>query len=581
MHRKIVRRQCPESGLEQLGLPDFLRRIYLSRGISRTEELELNLSGLQDVALVKGMPEAVNLLVESVMQGQRILIIGDFDADGATSTALALSALRAMGAKHCNYLVPNRFEFGYGLTPEIVELAREQNPDLIVTVDNGISSHEGVAYAKSLGMRVLVTDHHLPGDALPEADAIVNPNQPGCEFGSKNAAGVGVIFYVMCGLRARLRQLNWFSRSGISEPNMGEFLDLVALGTVADLVPLDRNNRILVNQGILRIRAGKARPGINALLACAGKKPSNLVTSDLGFIVGPRLNAAGRLDDMSLGIECLMAPDLIVANELAESLDKLNHERKNIEQQMKRDADEQLRQLDVANTAECWGVCLYDRAWHQGVIGILASRIKEKLYRPVIVFSEAEDFGGEGKPDRLLKGSARSIPGLHMRDALDLVAKRNPHLLKKFGGHAMAAGMTIEYRHLNEFRDAFDAVVRDRLSPSDLDAVILSDGTLDDAELNLDSVMLLNQSGPWGQQFPEPVFDDVFEIVQHRVLKERHLKLVVRRVSGATLLDAIMFNSEWVREALPQRVRLAYRPNVNEFRGNRSVQLLVDQIEAA
>ncbi len=578
MKKKIQRRPCPASGLENAGLPEFLRRIYLARGVSSESELDLVLSRLADTSQIKGMNAAIDLLERALRQQQNIVIVGDFDADGATSTALAICALREMGAENCHYLVPNRFEYGYGLTPEIVELAYQDKPDLIITVDNGISSIEGVETAKGLGIRVLVTDHHLPGDTLPQADAIVNPNQPGCAFASKNAAGVGVIFYVLCGLRARLRQMGWFRERSLPEPNMGNYLDLVALGTVADLVPLDQNNRILVEQGLRRIRAGKARPGINALLACAGKKPSNIVTSDLGFILGPRLNAAGRLDDMSVGIECLLAPDLLLANELAGTLDALNQERKKIEADMKRDAEIQLKDMKLDSSTESWGLCLYDKHWHQGVIGILASRIKEKLHRPVIVFAAAE-IDEYGKPT-MLKGSARSIPGLHMRDTLDRVAKKHPSLLKKFGGHAMAAGMSLEYGCLSQFRDAFDQAVRKLLDESALDATILTDGQLAESDLSLESVQRLNHAGPWGQQFPEPVFDDEFRVIQHKVLKERHLKLVVNLKNGSGMFDAIMFNSDWVRQSIPEQVRLVYRPNINEFRGNRSVQLLVDHIEA-
>lgn len=579
MKKSIIRRSIPQSQPDITGVPSFLNRIYLSRGIRSADALELTLKKLQDSSRLKGLSAAVNLLADALDHQSRILIVGDFDCDGATSTALAMHVLNAMGANQCQYLVPNRFEFGYGLTPEIVELAAQQKPDLIVTVDNGIGSHDGVERAHELGIKVLVTDHHLPGDSLPDAEAIVNPNQPDCDFPSKNAAGVGVIFYVLNALRAELRKRDWFESRELAELNMAEYLDLVALGTIADLVPLDGNNRILVNQGLKRIRAGRCRPGIRALLELAQKNIATIGARDMGFVVGPRLNAAGRLDDMSLGIECLLAEDTTRANELARRLDQLNQERKSIEQEMKRDADSQLGRLSLEANNMSWGLCLYEPHWHQGVIGILASRLKEKFHRPVIVFAPADD--DPMNPDPVLKGSGRSIDGFHLRDALDLIAKRHPELLSKFGGHAMAAGMTIRKSYFDAFSKAFDGVVREQLTKSDLDAVLITDGELSEFEMTLDTVSLLEASGPWGQQFPEPSFDGVFYKVQHRVLKGRHLKLVLAHQYGGPIFDAIQFNSDWVEKPIPERMRIVYRPNINEFRGKRSVQLMLDYIEPA
>ncbi len=574
--KRISRRAMPdEPGTLGSDIPAFLQRIYLARGIRSAAELELRLQHLADNSRLKGLDAAIELLLSALREQQRILVVGDFDADGATSTALCVSALRAMGG-HCDYLVPNRFEYGYGLTPEIVELAATLNPDLIITVDNGIASVEGVAAAQARGIKVLVTDHHLPGDTLPDAEAIVNPNQPGCEFLSKNAAGVGVIFYVLSSLHSAIRKC--VDLAHLPKVSMADYLDLVALGTVADLVPLDRNNRILVEQGIRRMRVGRCRPGILALLAVAQKDYRQLRSVDLGFIVGPRLNAAGRLDDMSLGIECLLTNDPLEARHLAQQLDDLNRQRKGIEEEMKRDAEQQLAGLGELEAEQQWGVCLYDENWHQGVIGILASRIKEKLHRPAIVFAPADPAATAD--DDLLKGSARSISGLHMRDALDLVAKRHPELLSKFGGHAMAAGMTIRCADFHAFASAFDAVVREVLTADDLTATLYTDGELADSELSMAAIEMLQLAGPWGQQFPEPRFDDEFHVVQSKVLKERHLKLVLSRAESGQLYDAIQFNSDWVRQPPPSRARVVYRPDINEFRGERKVQLLVDYLEA-
>ncbi|MFT5716843.1 MAG: single-stranded-DNA-specific exonuclease [Oleiphilaceae bacterium] len=577
MKKTILRRDEHSTASPIATIPPFLSRIYHSRGVFNAEDLELSLANLLDSSQLRGIDVAVKLLVDAFQHKQKIMIVGDFDCDGATSTALAVHALRSMGAYDCQYLVPNRFEFGYGLTPEIVDLAATMQPDLIVTVDNGISSIDGVNRAKSLGIKVLVTDHHLPGDQTPDADAIVNPNQALCGFLSKNAAGVGVIFYVMSALRSALRELAWFEKNSIKEPNLGNYLDLVALGTVADLVPLDKNNRIFVEQGLKRIRAGRCRPGIRAILACAQRKPENIRASDMGFAIGPRLNAAGRLDDMSLGIECLLSEDEYSANQLALRLDQLNQDRKSIEADMKMDADIKLHEMDFGKGEMAWGLCLYEAHWHQGVIGILASRVKEKFHRPVIVFAPAADDPTIENPE--LKGSARSISGFHMRDALDIIAKRHPTYLSKFGGHAMAAGMTIEKKHLKEFTQAFDTVVREQLTVQDLESTLLSDGALSENELTIECVNMLELAGPWGQQFPEPRFDDTFELVQQRVLKDKHLKLVLTKPGSSQMFDAIQFNSEWVGKSLPEQIRVAYRPNINEFRGRKSVQLMIDHIE--
>ena len=577
MKKTIIRRDSQNTTTPIATIPIFLSRIYNSRGVFNAEDLELSLSKLLDSSQLLGIDAAVKLLVEALQNKQKIVIVGDFDCDGATSTALAVHALRAMGAFDCQYLVPNRFEFGYGLTPEIVDLAATMQPDLIVTVDNGISSIDGVNRAKALGIKVLVTDHHLPGDQIPDADAIVNPNQASCAFLSKNAAGVGVIFYVMSALRSALRALAWFEKNSLKEPNLGDYLDLVALGTVADLVPLDKNNRILVEQGLKRIRAGRCRPGIRAILASAQRKPENIRASDMGFAIGPRLNAAGRLDDMSLGIECLLAEDEDSANQFAQRLDQLNQDRKSIEADMKMDADIKLQEMDFGEGEMDWGLCLYEAHWHQGVIGILASRVKEKFNRPVIVFAPADDDPTIENPE--LKGSARSISGFHMRDALDIIAKRHPTYLSKFGGHAMAAGMTIEKKHLKKFTQAFDTVVREQLTTQDLEATLLSDGALSENELTIECVNMLELAGPWGQQFPEPRFDDTFELIQQRVLKEKHLKLVLAKQGSTQMFDAIQFNSEWVGKTIPAQIRVAYRPSINEFRGRKSVQLMIDHIE--
>ncbi len=569
-----ISRRTAANGEDELPetLHPVLRRVYLARGVTTAEGLGLGLEQLLPAAGLKGIEAAVALL-ESVLEAQgRILVVGDYDADGATSTALALLVLRAFGCEKVGYLVPNRFEFGYGLSPEIVELAARQQPDLIITVDNGIASISGVSRAAELGIPVLVTDHHLPGEQLPAAAAIVNPNQPGDGFASKNLAGVGVIFYLLVALRARLRQAGWFERCGLAVPNMAEWLDLVVLGTVADLVVLDQNNRILVEQGLRRIRAGRCRPGIEALIRLAGRDQSRLVASDLGYAIGPRLNAAGRLEDMGLGIECLLADDPSAALQMAVELDRLNRTRREIEQQMQEQAQQLLQQLHREMQGEIpLALCLYDPDWHQGVVGILASRIKEKYHHPVIAFAD----GGDG----ILKGSARSVPALHIRDLLERIASRHAGLIERFGGHAMAAGLSLTKQNLERFRQAFEAEAADWLDPAELVGELLSDGELEAEALGLELAQLLRQAGPWGQGFPAPLFDGWFQVLQQRVVGERHLKLRLRTEQGDAELDGIAFNQAEIGE-LASQVRLAYRLDVNEFRGRVQPQLVVEYIQS-
>ena len=570
---RIESRVLPEQ-LPDLGdLPPLLTRLYAARGVRSAAELDRSLKSLLPVSLFKGMDQAVKVLREALEQRQSILIVGDFDCDGATASAVAVLGLRAMGAARVDYLVPNRFEYGYGLTPEIVEVALEREPQVLVTVDNGISSVDGVAAARAAGLKVVVTDHHLPGERLPEADAIVNPSQPGCDFPSKAIAGVGVIFYVLMALRAELRGIGWFTPQR-PEPNLGELLDLVALGTVADVVPLDANNRILVHQGLARIRAGRCRPGIRALLEVARRPAERLASTDLGFIIGPRLNAAGRLDDMSLGIECLLTDDEQLALDMARELDSLNRDRKSIEQDMQQQALTMLDETGFQDSDLPFGLCLFDPRWHQGVIGILASRLKERYHRPVIAFADA----GDGQ----IKGSARSVSGLHIRDALDSVAAGNPGLISKFGGHAMAAGLSLPAEHFEAFREAFDREVRRQLCAEDLTGRLLCDGELAPDEFNLQLAAALRDAGPWGQHFPEPGFHGRFNLVQQRLVGERHLKMVLQPTGGAEILDAIAFNIDpdiWPDPNIRQ-VQLVYSLDVNEYRGRQSLQLMVRHLQA-
>jgi len=573
--KKILRpREVPALPADLDGIHPVLARIYAARGVRSADQLVRSLQGLHKPHM-KGMETALTLLEAALRERKRILIVGDFDADGATSTVLAVRALRAMGAVSVDYLVPNRFTYGYGLTPEIVALAcSTKKPDLIVTVDNGISSIEGVAAANALGMQVLITDHHLPGAVLPDAAAILDPNQPGCDFPSKNLAGVGVVFYLLSRLRTQLKERGWFAENNIPEPVMADFLDLVALGTVADVVPLDANNRVLVHQGLARIRAGRCRPGITALLAIAGKSPAQLVATDLGFQVAPRLNAAGRLDDMSHGIECLLTDSPDLAAQYAAELDGLNIERRQIESGMQQEAMHVLHTFALDKTALPFGLTLFHRDWHQGVIGILAGRLKERFHRPVIAFAPAAPGADE------LKGSARSIPGVHIRDVLDAVAARNPGLITRFGGHAMAAGLSLPATHLEDFRSAFNAAVRDVVDPRDLEPVLYSDGELPAECFTEPFADILREAGPWGQAFPEPLFHGEFHCLEQRVLKERHLKLSVAHPASNRVFDAIAFNvdrEQWPNQA--SRVRLAYRLDINEFRGSRSLQLRVEHLE--
>ncbi|WP_271272892.1 single-stranded-DNA-specific exonuclease RecJ [Aliamphritea hakodatensis] len=568
----IRRRDVNADGAVFNQVHPLLARIYASRGLFDADRLGRQLNQLQNGQNIRGLDDAAQRLAQAVMHQQSILIVGDFDCDGATSTALGMLALGMMGARRVDYLVPNRFEYGYGLSPEIVAVAAQRAPDLIVTVDNGISSVTGVTAANEAGIDVIITDHHLPGAVLPDACAIVNPNQPGCDFSEKSTCGVGVIFYVMAALRRLLQQQGWFAGQNIPMPNLGSLLDLVALGTVADVVPLEENNRILVHQGLQRIRAGQARPGILALLDISGRSRHNLVASDLGFALAPRLNAAGRLDDMSVGIECLLCNDPDRARALAVQLDELNQERRGIEQEMQQQALTLLDKLELDDAELPFGVCLFQEDWHQGVIGILASRIKEKLNRPVVAFAAGDD--GE------LKGSARSVAGFHIRDGLDAVAAKHPQLLKKFGGHAMAAGMTIVADQLDAFQAAFDAEVRRQMSAEQLQHSVLTDGALSGQDFTLQTAELLREGGPWGQHFPEPLFDGEFSLIQQRIVGQRHLKVVLMDPESGIAVDGIHFNADtkcWPDQSI-QKVRAVYRLDVNEFRGQRNVQLMIDHL---
>lgn len=551
----------------------LLQRIYQARGISSDADLNLQLSQLPSPDLMLGIDAAVGNLIEVLNLKQNIVIVGDFDVDGATSSALMLLALKAMGYDSVDFLVPNRFDYGYGLTPEIVELAHQKQPHLIITVDNGISSIEGVNYANKLGIKVIVTDHHLPGKELPSAAAIVNPNQPNCEFPCKNLAGVSVAFYLLCALRAKLREQDWFAKKSIQEPNMADYLDLVALGTVADVVPLDQVNRILVHQGLLRIRAGNARPGINALLKIAGKNPAQIVASDMGFAVAPRLNAAGRLDDISYGIRCLITDDRGEALERAQELEQFNQDRKAIERDMQIEALKIVENLALDEQAQLpAALCLYQPDWHQGVVGLLASRIKDKFHRPVAVF--AKDDSGN------LKGSVRSVAGLHIRDALDAVATQNPGLITKFGGHAMAAGLSLEESKFDQFQLALEQQVASTIDPQDLEATMQTDGQLDTDQFTMHTASILRDAGPWGQAFPEPSFEGDFELKSQRIVGENHLKVTVSPDGESSEIDGIYFNIDsqlWPTTAT--KVRCVYRLDINEFRGRESVQLLVQYMQ--
>ena len=555
-------------------LPPILQRIYAQRGICTEDEVNHSLTKALPPGKLLNVELGVELIYKCMQDDRHILIVGDFDADGATSTALFIRALKTFGHLNVNYLVPNRFEFGYGLTPEIVDVALGLEPALIITVDNGISSIEGVAAAKANGIDVIITDHHLPGKVLPDANVIINPNQLNDEFPSKHLAGVGVVFYVLSALRALLRENKWFTDKSIQEPNLAQFLDIVAIGTVADVAKLDYNNRILVDQGLRRIRANKCCSGVRALLTVAGKNLYRISSTDLGFVVGPRLNAAGRLEDMSLGIECLLTNNEDHAFELAEKLNTLNEERKQIEHDMQQQALQVLKLNKLENIdSHQFGIALYDPEWHQGVIGIVAARIKEKFHRPVVVFAQLNETE--------LKGSARSIPGLHIRDALDLLTTRYPELVNTFGGHAMAAGLSIPIDKYDEFASAFNQIIKEHVTQEQLEAILLSDGELEENELSLDIAELLFQAGPWGQGFPEPIFDGIFNVNEHRIVSKKHLKLNVTPSGGQQKIDAIAFNIDryqWREDA--NEIHIAYQLSVNEFRGMRSPQLIIQYLES-
>ncbi|EHE5992174.1 single-stranded-DNA-specific exonuclease RecJ [Salmonella enterica] len=570
--RQLRRREADETAELPADLPPLLRRLYASRGVRSARELERSVKGMLPWQQLSGIDNAVEILYNTFREGIRIIVVGDFDADGATSTALSVLGMRALGCDNISYLVPNRFEDGYGLSPEVVDQAKARGAQLIVTVDNGISSHAGVAHAKTLGIPVIVTDHHLPGDTLPDAEAIINPNLRDCEFPSKSLAGVGVAFYLMLALRTFLRDKGWFDERNIAPPNLAELLDLVALGTVADVVPLDANNRILTWQGLSRIRAGKCRPGIKALLEISNRDPQQLAASDLGFALGPRLNAAGRLDDMSVGVALLLCDNLGEARVLASELDALNQTRKEIEQGMQAEALILCEKLERSSETLPGGLAMYHPEWHQGVVGILASRIKERFHRPVIAFAPA----GDGT----LKGSGRSIQGLHMRDALERLDTLYPDLMIKFGGHAMAAGLSLEEHKFEQFQQRFGELVTEWLDPALLQGEVISDGPLSAAEMSMEVAQLLRDAGPWGQMFPEPLFDGRFRLLQQRLVGERHLKVMVEPVGGGPLLDGIAFNIDttcWPDNGV-REVELAYKLDINEFRGNRSLQIIIDDI---
>ena len=573
MIRKITRRlvKAPLAGVSEIPAP--LRRIYAARGITNCSELDLGLEHLALPSTLMGIKEAVCELADAIADELKILVVGDFDADGATGTALAVQALKSFGASAIDYIVPNRFDFGYGLTPEIVEVAREKDPQLIITVDNGISSVDGVTLARDYNINVIITDHHLPPSDLPPAKAIVNPNQRGCNFASKNLAGVGVIFYVMLALRAELRERNWFLMKNIEEPNLAYFLDLVAVGTVADVVTLDYNNRILVEGGLRRIRSAKASPGITALIEVSGREFKEIVSADLGFSIGPRLNAAGRLDDMSLGIECLLSPNISQAKALSVQLDKLNQDRKDLQEKMTATAEEALLNIDYDKKENSRnGIVIYDSCLHQGIIGIVAGRIKDKFYQPVFVFADSSTGS--------LKGSGRSITGVHIKDILEVIASRNEGLITKFGGHAMAAGLTLDKNSLDQFRESFQEVVEESMENIAVKNYIESDGEFASDWFNPSDVRAISMGGPWGQGFPAPIFDGCFAVLSSQVIANRHLKLSLEVPDFSHLLDAIAFNVDYdiLTTQIIRKVEIAYRMEINCFRGYESIQAVIEQI---
>ncbi len=568
----IVRREVNGTALSS-ELHPVIDRIYRARDIHHLDDLENGLKGLTHFNALKGIVEAASLLANAVEQNKRIIIVGDFDADGATSTSVCILALNMMGFRNVDYLVPNRFDFGYGLSVPIVDVAIEQGADLIITVDNGIACIDGVTHAKAKGLEVIVTDHHLPGDSLPPADAIVNPNQPGCTFPSKNLAGVGVAFYIMLALKAELQQRGYFQSAGIAPPNLATLLDIVAIGTVADVVVLDKNNRILVHQGLQRIRAGQCRPGIKALVEVANRDCAHLTSTDLGFVVGTRLNAAGRLDDMSQGIACLLENDTLQARMIASELDALNRERREIETGMKAQAEQALEQMKLNEGDMPPALVVYREDFHQGVIGIVAGRLKEQYLKPVIAFAHQDE--------EVIKGSARSIPGVHIRDVLDEVNTRYPGIIDKFGGHAMAAGLSLPVNKLTEFEHAFIETASKHMAKLDGNHALLSDGDLGASELCLPFAHLLRQAGPFGQGFESPLFDGEFTLVDQRVVGQKHLKMVLK-CEDSKEVDAIAFNIDIASWPNPtaKRVHIAYRLDVNVFRGHETVQLIVEQLEA-
>ena len=574
MKRQLCQREVPaQADALAESIPARLAKIYAARGVVEVRDLDLSLQRLPSPQGLRGMAEAVALLLEALEQKQSIVIVADFDADGATSCALMVSALQALGADEVQFVVPDRARDGYGLSPSVADAAAATVQDaqgaLLITVDNGISSHAGVAHAQALGFKVLITDHHLPGDTLPAAEALVNPNQLGDSFPSKALAGVGVAFYVLLGLRAALRERGWFERH--PEPNLADWLDLVALGTVADLVPLDGVNRILVAQGIARIRRGQARAGIRALLEVGKRDASRLVASDLGFTVGPRINAAGRLESMRLGIECLLAGSEPAARWHAQQLDQINHERRGVEQRMRAQAEAALRALHLEDDLP-WGVSLFQEDWHEGVVGLVAGRVKEQIHRPVFVFAEVQPG--------LLKGSGRSIPGLHLRDALATLNARHPDMIERFGGHAMAAGLTLPRAQFAAFATAFDQVVCAQMNAADLEGVVWTDGALAVGEMRLDLAQALRDGGPWGQAFPEPVFADVFEVSERRVVGDQHLRWQLTHRDGGRF-QAIHFNppAELLQGPVPAQLQAAYRLDVNHWQGRDQLQLCVEYAE--
>lgn len=571
MKKLIKRREIPVGN--SVSTHPLLDRLYRARHIKNTKELDRTLKSMLNPNQLYGIDQAVNLLVEAYKQQQKIVIVGDFDADGATSTALSVLALRQLGFSDVDYLVPNRFEQGYGLSIPVAEMALEKGVQLLMTVDNGVSSFDGVAFLKEKGIRVLVTDHHLPPETLPPADAIVNPNLSQCHFPSKSLAGVGVAFYLMLAVRAKFRELGIFTAE--TQPNFTDLLDLVALGTIADVVPLDQNNRILAYQGLMRIRARHCRPGIIALAEVANRNVEQFTSSDLGFCIGPRLNAAGRLDNMSIGVELLLANEMSKARELALDLDQLNQTRKEIEAGMKLEAIKICQNLTALFKELPYGITLYQPDWHQGVLGIVSSRVKDQYHRPVIAFTQ----DSEG----ILKGSARSIEGLHMRDVLERIHSQHPNIILKFGGHAMAAGLSIREEYFADFQHLFNQTVADWLDEEHLQGIIWTDGELNSNEFNLETAELIKSVGTWGQGFPEPCFDGEFKILDQRAIgqNKNHLKMLLEPKQGGVLLDAIAFNidTRLYPDLSIKQARLAYKLDINEFRGNRSLQLLVDYIE--